>query len=87
MPYAGAEVTFSVGDTLVIYSDGIVEAPLRAQPKNFCGDKRLQERALALSAAHVNASEIVQRIFADVRALAGDGMHVDDVTLLVVRRT
>ena len=87
MPYPGAEETFTVGDTLVIYSDGIVEAPLRAQPKQFYGEERMRERALALTAANLNSAEIVERIFADVRAVAGDGMHVDDVTLLIVRRT
>ena len=87
MPYTGAEETFVVGDTLVIYSDGIPEAPQRAQPKQFYGDERLQECALALSAAHPNAAEIVERMLADVRAVAGDLMHVDDVTLVVVRRT
>ena len=87
IPYAGAEEAFVAGDTLVIYSDGIPEAPQRAQPKQFYGDERLQERALALSAAHPNADEIVERMLADVRAVVGDGMHIDDVTLVVVRRT
>ena len=87
MPYAGREETFIAGDTLVIYSDGIPEAPQRGQPKEFYGDQRMQERALALSVAHPNAAEIVEGMLADVRAVAGDGMHVDDVTLVVVRRT
>ncbi len=75
-----------MGDTLVIYSDGIPEAPQRARPKQFYGDERLRERALALSAEHPSAAQIVERLLADVRAVAGDRMHVDDVTLLVVRR-
>ncbi len=87
MPYSGAEEAFVPGDTLVIYSDGIVEAPMRAQPKQFYGDERLQERALAFSAAHLDAAGIVEQVLADVRVFAGDGMHVDDVTLLIVRRT
>jgi sigma-B regulation protein RsbU (phosphoserine phosphatase) len=87
MPYTGKEEAFGPGDTLVIYTDGIPEAPQRAQPKQFYGDERLYQRARALSAAHPNAAEIVARLLADVRAVAGDGMHVDDVTLVVVRRT
>jgi CHASE2 domain-containing sensor protein len=87
MPYSGSDTTFVEGDTLVIYSDGIPEAPQQARPKEFYGDDRLKERALALSAAHPNAAEIVEKLIADVRAVAGDGMHVDDVTLVVVRRT
>ncbi len=86
MPYTDKEEAFTVGDTLVIYSDGIPEAPQRAQPKQFYGDERLRERALALVAEHPNADQIVEGLLADVRAVAGDRMHVDDVTLLVVRR-
>lgn len=87
MPYSAAEEAFVPGDTLVIYSDGIVEAPKRTQPKEFYGDPRLQQQALALAAAHPDSAEIVKRILDDVYAVSGDGMHVDDVTLLVVRRT
>jgi sigma-B regulation protein RsbU (phosphoserine phosphatase) len=86
MPFAGLEQTFVVGDTLVIYSDGIPEAPQRSQPKQFYGDERLQQRALALAAEHRNAAEIVEGLLDDVRSFAGERMHVDDVTLVVVRR-
>lgn len=41
---------------------------------------------MALGAEHAKAAEIVERMLADVRAVAGDGMHVDDVALVVVRR-
>ena len=87
MPYAGGSETFESGDTLVIYSDGIPEAPLRHQPKLFYGDERLRQHALSLARAEPEASGIVEKLLADVRSVAGERMSVDDVTLLVVRRT
>lgn len=87
MPYAGGEESFESGDTLVIYSDGIPEAPLRNQPKEFYGDDRLRERALALTKSEPDSKAIVDKLLADVKQVAGERMSVDDVTLVVVRRT
>jgi len=84
MEYEGKVETFDVGDALVIYSDGIPEAPIG---KQFYGNERLRERALALARSGVAASAFVDDILADVRAVAGERMHADDVTLVVVRRT
>ena len=83
MEYPGGNETFDAGDTLVIYSDGIPEAPIN---KQFYGKERLHERALALARSGASAAAFVDGILADVRAVAGDGMHADDVTLVVVRR-
>jgi len=87
MPYTGGEESFETGDTLVIYSDGIPEAPQRNQPKLFYGDERLREQALALAKSEPDAQAIVEKLLTDVRAIAGERMSVDDVTLVVVRRT
>src|SRR5262249_41119697 len=84
MEYQGGERSFEAGDALVIYSDGIPEAPIN---KQFYGRERLEERALALVRSGATASAFVDAILADVRAVAGDGMHADDVTLVVVRCT
>ena len=82
--YEGGEAEFHPGDTLVIYSDGIPEAPVG---KQFYGDERLQERAAALAGSDTPATAFVNSILADLRAAAGAGMRVDDVTLVVVRGT
>lgn len=82
--YKGGEEAFQTGDVLVIYSDGIPEAPIG---KQFYSDERLQERALKLAASGVTAAAFVESILADVRAVAGEGMRADDVTLVVVRGT
>ena len=87
MPYAGGEESFESGDTLVIYSDGIPEAPRRNQPKEFYGDDRLREQALALAKSEPDSKAIVDKLLTDVKQVAGERMSVDDVTLVVVRRT
>ena len=82
--YTGGEEPFQAGDALVIYSDGIPEALVARQ---FYGNERLQERALKLAQSGVTAVAFVDDILADLRAVAGDGMRADDVTLVVVRGT
>jgi len=82
--YEGGEEEFHPGNTLVIYSDGIPEAPIG---KHFYGDERLQEQALTLARSNTGAVAFVNHILADLRATAGAGMRGDDVTLVVVRAT
>jgi len=84
MPYTSGEESFEPGDTLVIYSDGIPEAPIG---KQFYGDERLREKAVAQAIAGAPPAEIVDHVLKDLRSAAGDGMHADDVTLVVVRAT
>ncbi len=83
MEFSGGEERFESGDMLVIYSDGIPEAPIG---KQFYGDERLQGRALQLSQTDQTAGEIVEHMLTDLRIVAGEGMRADDVTLVVVRR-
>jgi sigma-B regulation protein RsbU (phosphoserine phosphatase) len=80
--YSGGEESFQPGDTLVIFSDGIPEARVG---KDFYGDERLHKKSLELAAVDIPAKEFVDRILADVRMVARDGMKEDDVTLVVVR--
>ena len=80
--YTGGEEPFNAGDVLVIYSDGIPEAVVARQ---FYGDERLHDYALKLAQSDLSAVAFVNHILADVRAVAGKGMHADDVTLVVVR--
>jgi serine phosphatase RsbU (regulator of sigma subunit)/CHASE2 domain-containing sensor protein len=82
--YTGGEEAFNPGDTLVIYSDGIPEAPVG---KQFYGDERLRSLALELAESGTSAVKFVDHILADVRSAAAEGMRADDVTLVVVRST
>ena len=87
MQYTGGEEAFEPGDTLVIYSDGIPEAEVRrGQATGFYGEERLRKCALALVASGATASTLGAGLLEDVRRVAGEGMRVDDVTLVVVRR-
>ena len=80
--YEQDEHSFGPGDTLVLYSDGIPEAPLKL---DFYGDERLRafvhERA-----ARSRPAELGKALLEDVGRFAGEGLSTDDVTLVVVRR-
>jgi len=82
--YAPGEAPFGPGDVLVIYSDGIPEAPIG---KQFYGDDRLQALARKLAASDLKAAAIVDQVLTDLRAVTGEGMRADDVTIVVVRAT
>jgi sigma-B regulation protein RsbU (phosphoserine phosphatase) len=83
-PYSGGEEPFMPGDTLVIFSDGIPEARVG---KDFYGDERLQKKVIDLASNGTSSKDFVDHIITDVRAIAGEGMSADDVTLVVVRST
>ncbi len=69
------------GDTLVIYTDGLVEA---RNEKEEYGVKRLREKVAELGARP--AVEIVQGIMDSVRKFTNSEIQRDDVTLVVVKR-
>lgn len=69
------------GDTLAIYTDGLVEA---RNGKEEYGMKRLREKVTELGTRP--AEEIAQGIINSVTSFTGGGMQKDDVTLVVVKR-
>jgi phosphoserine phosphatase RsbU/P len=73
-------VTLYPGDTLVIYTDGITEAP-DSRGKEF-GEARLVE--LARSLRDLPAAEMVTRIHAAVEEHSGS-VRADDLTLVIGR--
>ena len=79
----GAErVTLRPGDVLVSYSDGIVEAQSRSG--RGLGSKRLI--ATAKAARKESAREVSERIFSLVHNHVGDLPHLDDMTVVVLKR-
>jgi len=75
-------VEFTPGSTLVLYTDGLTEAP-NAEEKEF-GTARLAD---ALRAEHVGpASQINDRILQSVQNFSGTVGLRDDYTLLTVKR-
>jgi sigma-B regulation protein RsbU (phosphoserine phosphatase) len=82
-PFAEETVNLAPGDTLVIYSDGISEA-MDVDLTQF-GDSRLS----AVLAEHHNttAGELVDHIISSVRTHAGSAPQMDDITLVVMKRS
>jgi hypothetical protein len=76
-----SSVRFEPGDTLVLYSDGIVEAA-DANDEQF-GEERLQE--LVGECITQSPAEIRGRILAAVNRFTGNAELSDDRTLVVVR--
>jgi len=83
--YTEESRAFAPGDTLVIYSDGVTEAP-NARDQEY-GEERLQRKVLELLGQGAGARRLVEGILEDVRAFARDRLSTDDVTIVVVRRT
>lgn len=81
--YSNYEETLEVGDTVVVYSDGITDA--RNSKGDFYGKERLAE-VLGKNRA-LPAAELLETIVSDVRKFLGDREAADDMSLLVVRRT
>ncbi len=71
-----------VGDVLVLYTDGLIEA--RDREEREYGDERL-ERAVARLAATGKAREIRDAILSDLSNFKGDQEQLDDLTLIVLR--
>ncbi len=79
--YRAVSVPASEGDLLVLFSDGITEAPNR-RDEPF-GESRLM--AVVQQSRELPASAISDAILAAVRGFTGDRPAPDDQTLLVVR--
>jgi phosphoserine phosphatase RsbU/P len=78
--YLEAEIDLQSGDCLVLFTDGVTEAP-NASGKEF-GEERLQE--LLTIGQKLRAAELRDRIMAAVNEFS-DGEVCDDATLMVVR--
>lgn len=76
-----AAVAFEPGDTLVLFSDGIVEAA-DAQDEQF-GEGRLKE--IVMDSLALTPAEIRAKILAGLNGFTGDAELSDDRTLVVVR--
>jgi phosphoserine phosphatase RsbU/P len=76
-----SETSLAVGDTMVLYTDGITEA------RDASGEQYGLERMVALIERHHDApvNEILTRIWDDVVGFMAE--QDDDLTLLVIRRT
>ena len=76
------KVLLELGDSVVLYSDGITEANNPAG--KFYGDDRLVE--ITLANADRSAEEMHEMILSDLRQFVDTAPQSDDITLLVLKR-
>ncbi len=81
--YEPAATTLQTGDTLVIFTDGVVEA-VNSLDQEF-GETRILQ-ALQVSPG-VSAEQTLKNLLAAVDAFTGATRQHDDITLLVLRAT
>jgi len=74
--------SFKKGEALVLYTDGLTEAP-NEEEKEFAGS-RLADAVQSLQSR--SAKEINDGILESVRRFAGEGPQRDDLTLVTVKR-
>jgi serine phosphatase RsbU (regulator of sigma subunit) len=82
LPYTETPVVLGRGDTVVLYSDGVVDA------QNDAGEEFGEERlsAIVRDAHGIAADDLVARVFDKIDAFAGPAPQFDDITMLVLRR-
>ncbi len=81
-PFQEIPVPLAVGDTLVVYSDGVSEA-MNADMEQF-GETRLTE--LLQNNLSISAGALIEKLVMAVRTHAGTAPQYDDITMLVVKR-
>jgi sigma-B regulation protein RsbU (phosphoserine phosphatase) len=81
--YGESRLQLELGDLLLFYTDGITE------PENEYGEMFGEERLIELLIRHADRSnaEIIQHILDAVNAWTYDKDSMDDMTLLIARRT
>ena len=81
--YSDEVVTLKEGDTVLLYTDGLVEA---SSPRGeMFGMDRL---ARALEDAHgLAAGALIEHLFTEVRAFSGERSQLDDMTAVVLKVT
>jgi sigma-B regulation protein RsbU (phosphoserine phosphatase) len=80
-PYRVGTLTLAVGDTLLVYTDGVTEA--MDEGNALFGNERLLEACRV--DRHRGPKELVDGVFQAVQAYAGDAPQSDDITILAVR--
>lgn len=79
-PYAALEVALAPGDTIVFYTDGIVEA--HNPSRELFGFERLEELIRLIGG--LPPAQVIARVLAEIEAFTEDSPQHDDMTLLVL---
>jgi sigma-B regulation protein RsbU (phosphoserine phosphatase) len=80
--YEEMSATLEYGDTVLLYTDGIIEAENSAS--DIYGYERLAQ--LMLEQGTLKPRALMARILADVRAWGGARSQADDITMVLIRR-
>jgi sigma-B regulation protein RsbU (phosphoserine phosphatase) len=80
--YSNEKLTLGVGDTLVMYTDGVTEA--MRPPREVFGTKRFSDTLSSLVGKR--SQEVVETVKAHLAEFIGDGEQSDDITMLVLKR-
>jgi len=75
------ELSYSTGDTLILYTDGLVEA--HDQARNEYGYERLKQ--IGLDSINLNSRQMIDNIIEDVQQFSGTVQFEDDCTVLVLK--
>lgn len=78
--YRAGEVKLAPQSVLLLYTDGVTEA--EDKDINMLGEDRLLARLNAVATR--NAVDLVETVFAEVNAFAGDAPQSDDITVLAI---
>ncbi len=80
-PYVKETFTLGIGDTIIIYSDGVTEAMNKAE--ELFSEERLLTSLREVNGQHPN--ELLKKILADVHGHAADAPQSDDITILALQ--
>ncbi|UCG12702.1 MAG: PP2C family protein-serine/threonine phosphatase [Deltaproteobacteria bacterium] len=80
-PYQSGESLLGIGDRLIIFTDGVVEAQ-NAKEEEY-GEARLLE--LLKSPLEEGSTELLERLMASLDSFVGTSARYDDITLLILR--
>jgi sigma-B regulation protein RsbU (phosphoserine phosphatase) len=86
LSFAQSTVTLVPGDLLLLYTDGVTEAPAPAgppAPRDLFGTDRLD--AVLLSCGQLTAGACIARIRAEVAAFTANAAPADDQTMIAIR--
>jgi sigma-B regulation protein RsbU (phosphoserine phosphatase) len=78
LPWEQASCAFGPGDSLILYTDGVTEAPRGIE---LFGAERLIDRVMR---GDCRGAELLDEVLKDVAAFTGSSTHHDDVTLLTL---
>jgi sigma-B regulation protein RsbU (phosphoserine phosphatase) len=80
--YQGETTKLGVGDTIVLYTDGVNEATNNAFEEY--GDERMIQKLKALNG--MSCKEIIDEQLKDVKTFVGDAEQSDDITMMALKR-